>query len=112
MYCSACGKEIEDESTFCKYCGTSNDKKIERHNVSKTSGMAIASLVLDILGVPLLPIIFGIVALKSIQRQPNQITGRGMAIAGLILGAIGFVFWIIWIGFAIYAGRGYFMPPR
>ena len=26
MYCSACGKEIEDESKFCKYCGVSLSK--------------------------------------------------------------------------------------
>lgn len=28
MYCKNCGKEIEDDSSFCPYCGSSVDKKI------------------------------------------------------------------------------------
>jgi prepilin-type processing-associated H-X9-DG protein len=62
----------------------------------KTSGMAIASLVLGILGLtcilpiigPLLAVIFGIVALNRISKSGGQITGQGQAVAGLIIGAI------------------------
>src|SRR5438874_5729355 len=55
-----------------------------------TSGFAIASLVLGILWVyfigSILAIVFGFVALNQI-KQRNQ-NGRGMAIAGLVLGFI------------------------
>jgi hypothetical protein len=57
--------------------------------------MAVASLVLGLVGLPLcflfvpsiLAVIFGIVGLNQIKNDPMQ-TGRGLAIAGLILGAV------------------------
>jgi hypothetical protein len=56
-----------------------------------TNGMAIASMVLGILWVywigSILAIVFGFVALNQIKQR--QQAGRGMAIAGLILGFIG-----------------------
>jgi hypothetical protein len=56
-----------------------------------TNGFAIASMVLGILWIwwigSILAVIFGHVALGQIARQ-NQ-SGRGMAIAGLVLGYIG-----------------------
>ncbi|MGD0650119.1 MAG: DUF4190 domain-containing protein [Verrucomicrobiia bacterium] len=66
---------------------------------SKRSGLAIASLVLGILGltciVPvigaILALIFGIVALNRISKSGSQITGQGQAVAGLVIGAVGLV---------------------
>jgi predicted Zn finger-like uncharacterized protein/prepilin-type processing-associated H-X9-DG protein len=59
----------------------------------KTSGMAIASLVCGILFcLPfcgLLAIIFGIIGIN--QTKPGMARGRGMAIAGTILGGLGMV---------------------
>ena len=64
----------------------------------KTSAAAIASLVTGILGVCPLPligslpaIILGIVGLRS-TGQPN-VKGRGLAIAGLILGVLSLLAW-------------------
>jgi hypothetical protein len=59
---------------------------------ARTSGFAIASLVLGIIGVILLSVIFGIVALVKIRGNP-QLRGRGMAIAGLILSGL----WLVGI---------------
>jgi len=57
----------------------------------KTSGMSVASLVLGILWLggfgALLATIFGAVGLK--QTKDGQRGGRGLAIAGLILGIVG-----------------------
>ncbi|QEH31541.1 hypothetical protein OJF2_00060 [Aquisphaera giovannonii] len=62
----------------------------------RTSGLAIASLVLGILvlcGIgSLLATIFGAVSLNQISRSRGAIAGRGMAIAGLVLGIIGLGF--------------------
>jgi len=62
----------------------------------RANGPAIASLVLGILGcIPeitgILAIIFGIVGLRR-ARNP-QVGGKGMAIAGLVLGLISVVLW-------------------
>jgi hypothetical protein len=55
----------------------------------KTNGFAIASLICSLLCVSLLGIIFGHVGLSQINR--NREGGRGLAVAGLILGYIGLV---------------------
>jgi hypothetical protein len=60
-----------------------------------TAPMAVASFVLGLLGASFLfflgsifAIVFGHVALKQIGNSENQLGGRGMALAGLILGYI------------------------
>jgi hypothetical protein len=59
----------------------------------RTSGLAVASLVLGILWLwglgSLLAVIFGATAISQISKASNQITGKGMAIAGLVLGIVG-----------------------
>ncbi|GAA4569931.1 DUF4190 domain-containing protein [Planotetraspora kaengkrachanensis] len=53
---------------------------------ARTNGFAIAALVLGILGVLLLSIIFGIVALAQIRKRGDK--GKGLAIAGLIVSGL------------------------
>ncbi|MDP2924482.1 MAG: DUF4190 domain-containing protein [Candidatus Omnitrophota bacterium] len=65
----------------------------------KTSGFAIASLVLGcffiipLLGLltSLLAIIFGIIALVTISNNKDALKGGGLAISGLILGIVGII---------------------
>lgn len=62
----------------------------------RTSGAAIASLILGILGcIPiitsLLAVILGIIGIR--KTSDPRYTGKGMAIAGLILGLIGLLGW-------------------
>lgn len=65
---------------------------------AKTNGLAVASLVLGItwlfwLG-SLAAIILGAVALGQIKRADGAESGRGMAIAGIILGSVGVVWFL------------------
>mgnify|MGYP006281257871 CR=1 FL=1 len=54
----------------------------------KTNGMAVAGFVLSILYcTAVLGLIFSAVALYQISKNPNQ-GGKGLAIAGLVLGII------------------------
>lgn len=59
----------------------------------RTSGLAVASLVLGILWLcgigSLLATILGAVALSQISRSNGALTGKGMAVAGLVLGIVG-----------------------
>ena len=80
----------------------------------KTSNLAVASLVMGVLGVfggwlccglifPLLAIVFGHIAYSQINKHPNILSGKGMAIAGFILGYVGLFLSII-IGIAFGVG--------
>ena len=58
--------------------------EIQSEPTSKTNVMAIVALVTGVLGIPTLGIIFGHIALSQIKS--SQESGRGLAIAGLVLG--------------------------
>lgn len=69
----------------------------------KTSGKAIAALVLGICAicvpyvgfvVGIVAIVMGIVARKELKRNPS-LKGDGLALTGLILGIVGLVLWIL-----------------
>jgi hypothetical protein len=60
-----------------------------------TSGLAIASLVLGIGGVTILPllgsiiaIVLGYMARSDIRKRPGEVSGDGVALAGIVLGWI------------------------
>jgi hypothetical protein len=65
---------------------------------AKTNTLAIVSLVSSIIGLGIFigliaGVICGHIALGQIKKTGEQ--GRGMAIAGLIIGYVGILFWII-----------------
>lgn len=63
-----------------------------------TNGMAIAALICSLVIAPL-GIVFGHIALSQIRRTGEE--GRGMAVAGLVIGyvftVIGLLFLVFWI---------------
>lgn len=77
-------------------------------NHTATNGLAVASLVCGILWIggllSVLALIFGIIALSQIRRQGGR--GRGMAIAGTILGGLGIVLGMVFVaGAVLFVGR-------
>jgi hypothetical protein len=74
----------------------------------RVSGLAISSLVTGILccipGMGLLAMILGISSMLAISRAEGRLTGRGMAVAGLVLGLAGCVFTMA-VGFATWQGQ-------
>lgn len=74
--------------------------------MGNTSGLAIASLVLGILSLflwfipfigqilPIAAIVFGAVGLHKIKLD-NTLTGKGMAIAGIIIGVVSLIISIL-----------------
>jgi hypothetical protein len=61
--------------------------------VQKTNGLAVASLVCSLLWVfglgAVLAVVFGSISLTQIKRSNNMQRGRGLAIAGIIVGVLG-----------------------
>lgn len=68
----------------------------------RTSGFAIASLVLGLLGGIVLSVIFGIVALRRIKRR--GLRGRGLAIGGLVASGLWIVLIAVVVTFAVLTG--------
>jgi hypothetical protein len=75
----------------------------------KTSGMAIASLVLGILGLvscgvtSLVGVVLGIVSLRKINRSQGALRGSGLAIAGICISGVFLMFIPIWAALTLPA---------
>jgi uncharacterized membrane-anchored protein len=62
-----------------------------------TNGMAIAALVCGVVGIFALAMIFGYIGRRQIDESGGRMSGRGMAVAGIVLGWIGLAFFVLWI---------------
>ena len=68
----------------------------------KTSLLAVASLVLAMMTVIIGPVaavpslVCGFVARYRIGRRPEELTGKGLAVAGIVLSCAGTVLWAKW----------------
>lgn len=67
-----------------------------------TNGMAIASLILGIAGLTVVPtigsilaLIFGYMGKRDIRQRPTETTGEGLATAGIVMGWIGIVLTVL-----------------
>lgn len=79
-------------------------RDVARVTPTRTSGLAIASLVLSILGCgigSILGVIFGHQALSEIEAGKGEVDGRGMAIAGLVLGYLGLIGCVLLVALAV-----------
>lgn len=81
------------------------DKKKETNDEVKTSGFSIAALVCGILALfstligslilATLAVVFGLIAINKISKNPTKFKGRGMAWAGYIIGLVAVLIWSI-----------------
>ncbi len=110
-YCTNCGKENEDQVKFCSACGKEFGENATEEGVvavqpvfqvkpKKNSGMAIAGFVLSLVGVLIIPILFGALgcAFSGVglaQTSKGALKGKGLAIAGLIIGAFNIGYGIV-----------------
>jgi len=97
-YCWHCGKENQDEARYCRHCGAQfalaeSAVATPATPYPQASGFAIASLVLGILWLywigSILALVFGYLARGEMRRDPQRVGGRGMALAGIVLGWVG-----------------------
>jgi len=75
---------------------------------AKTNGLAIASLICSIVFcfaiTPILGIIFGFVARGQIKNSGGTQGGNGLAVAGIIIGFVGLLLWLLYIVFWVIIG--------
>lgn len=102
MYCPKCGIENADDAQVCRSCGAGLTpppaQAIAEGQTPKTSGLAIASLVFAVLSpftcltTAIPAIILGIVSLVKIDKSAGRLKGKGLAIAGIVIGPASLVF--------------------
>lgn len=96
MFCPKCGTQNPDGAQLCRSCSwvLTSTSTTAQSQYAKTSGLAIAALVLAVLSpftclLTVIPaVICGIVALVRIEKSAGQLKGKGFAIAGIAAPAI------------------------
>ena len=128
-FCPYCGTKIEGELRFCPFCGnvlqteqvisTPQQQPISSHQsipsydqypsqtpiiihpTNKSNTLGIVALVFSLLGLLILPIIGSIVAIITGSAGRNKDYSPGLATAGLVIGIIGLICWVIGIVFIV-----------
>jgi type IV pilus assembly protein PilA len=102
--CPYCAKPIEDYAQICPFCQRNLVTPASTPGVysaippgnPETSGKAIASLVCGILFFflpsAIVAVVMGHLSLSDMRKSAGRLGGRGMAIAGLVLGYLGLSF--------------------
>src|SRR5436190_10270893 len=106
--CRACGEEVRAEAVICRFCRYDFRMGMvppaapyaPAYVPQRTNGFAIASLVLGIVNMgigSILALIFGYKAKREIDESGGTQTGRGLAVAGIVLGYVGIAMFVIWL---------------
>jgi hypothetical protein len=123
MNCSKCGAPLNGAS-FCAACGTpagtndvsipvtpvqptfaspqaSQNPQVPFTAVPPTNGLAIAGFVTALLCFAPVALVLSIIALNQIKKSPTPQGGKGLAIAGIVIGGIPtLLFLMLIIGFS------------
>lgn len=98
LICPNCGTQNPPSSSYCSDCGRPIGAGARERKKSTVTGAGVASLVMGIVGLIIFAIVLGPIAiiLGAIAWGNNK---DKLGLAGLILGIIDIIGWIILMGY-------------
>lgn len=95
MFCKECGNKLDENSLFCDKCGkeSSSVNTQKRYNTLSVVGFIVAciSLLLNFFGIIGISAVI-LSSLGFIQINKTSEKGKGMAIAGISIGAFSIIY--------------------
>lgn len=99
MYCKNCGKEINDNAAICPFCGVVvNKNALAQNSENQTNVLAIVGFIFSFL-IAIVGLICSIIGYKKAPELNGN--GKGLALAGIIISAIGIGIAVLLIVFLI-----------
>ena len=95
MFCTNCGKEINDNAAICPYCGVVANKNALSNassNTNQSNTMAIVGFIFSFF-FALVGLICSIIGFKIAPEFGGN--GKGLALAGIIISSISIIITII-----------------
>ena len=95
MFCTNCGKEINDNAAICPYCGVVANKSALSNssgNTNQSNTMAIVGFIFSFF-FALVGLICSIIGFKRAPEFGGN--GKGLALAGIIISSISIIITII-----------------
>ena len=95
MFCTNCGKEINDNAAICPYCGVVEKKNALSNassNTNQSNTMAIVGFIFSFF-FALVGLICSIIGFKRAPEFGGN--GKGLALAGIIISSISIIITII-----------------
>ncbi len=95
MFCTNCGKEINDNAAICPYCGVVANKNALSNassNTNQSNTMAIVGFIFSFF-FALVGLICSIIGFKRAPEFGGN--GKGLALAGIIISSISIIITII-----------------
>ena len=95
MFCTNCGKEINDNAAICPYCGVVANKNALSNassNTNQSNTMAIVGFIFSFF-FALVGLICSIIGFKRAPEFGGN--GKGIALAGIIISSISIIITII-----------------
>ena len=114
-FCTNCGKELKDTDKACASCGTPVDgeapvatQTVAVAPVKKSNGFALAGFIVSLVSTLLCCGSFNVISLilsivGAVKAKDYDGNGKGFAIAGIIISAIGLVILILFTVFGYAA---------
>lgn len=104
LFCTNCGKKLAPNSQFCNECGHSVLNRGTSNNTNNSS-IALAGFICSIVGMFILPVVLGIIALilGIIGRNQDNISekSRKQATTAIVLGIIDIILTFVYVGFIV-----------
>ena len=101
IFCRECGKKISNKAFICPDCGCAiNANTVNTNNTEDDKhGIAIAGIICSFL-VPILGLIFGIIALNANKGKSNSSKTMGLVavIVSIVSWVINFFIWMFYFG--------------